>query len=287
MNTGNVDINRERMFASAQVRDGMADNTVLIDVQTDQLSLFVLDDIQHGFTEILRGNERIVRQATPKAEWILLTQPNIHIAITPNGVSQEEIDEIAALTRSSLADAGNQLVESGRATLPGDSGQVVNGLKRITKHLGRTVDEIDVQINDLEPISLTNPHRRVTVRDGYFEEYSTVDGVIDTVSVREPAPYCILRDNNTGFLVRAYYSPDLQADVVSALGKMSMVSGLVRYRRDWVPVSVRQVELIFAYPEVPEDIDAEIDRLLGSAPGLLGNLTVDEHLDDVRGRAVE
>lgn len=113
-----------------------------------------------------------------------------------------------------------------------------------------------------------------------------IQGVIHSVFFGASPPHFQLRELSTGDLIKCIYRSRKQYDELAAVLKQqnAVVHVYGTIKTDFVN---RQIEeLRVEQIELAEDFSKEdFNRFVGSAPGLLGDQTLQEFIDDVRERA--
>jgi hypothetical protein len=158
-------------------------------------------------------------------------------------------------------------------------------IRGILKHLSPQRPRLAFEVLGREEILIERhpqPGERFQEPTSYVE-VTSLYGIVDLVSIREPRPYLVLRENNTQAPVRVQYDARLLPKVREALGRLVEITGALRSRADGWPLTMRDIADIEIYPdEIPD-----ILSLRGAIPGLLDHMTLDEYMDDIRGRIDE
>jgi len=240
-------------------------------------------NITGGMLALLQDVEKeITENKRAKAEWAVTSPPELQLTVSPNGVSAEQLTRIADTTHQTLSRVQARLAAGEDIGGLGLTSKRRNALERLIKPLRDEISKIifDFYGRDLIEIEYQGASDR-TERE-YVDEIRTLDGIVDLISVRPPKPFFSLRENNSQRIVRIFYRDDQFEDVRNALGKTAEVAGMTRARPDGTLLWMRDIEL-FVYPD-----DVPDPRLLGgSLPDLIGDQSIDDYMDVLRGRNAE
>lgn len=118
---------------------------------------------------------------------------------------------------------------------------------------------------------------RIAGQPRFHVEHSAVDGELDVINVKG-APHFVIYEHGTGRRVRCDLPDDLLPRVKEALKSRVIVEGLVRYRQDGSPVSIREITDLQILPQPTYEIAA----LKGSLPEMTGGTPSGEYIRQLR-----
>lgn len=160
--------------------------------------------------------------------------------------------------------------------------ELIDSLRR--RHERTDLEAITIIADEASPLTLQRAPRvgqLATTARGYVE-YGEVDGVLDLLSVRG-APFFGIREHHTGRPIRCNFPDSMFANVKAALAPSDpprvVVEGLVSYRHDGTPVSVREIRHFFVRPREVRPLRA----LAGSLPDFTNGVDGGEYVRRLRG----
>lgn len=106
-------------------------------------------------------------------------------------------------------------------------------------------------------------------------------GTVETIAMR-PRPHFSLRDRLSDRLVKVYADDDVMQQILQAFGRTVTVGGRVRRRSDGIALDMREVRDVRVLPT--KDELPSLESLRGSIPDMIGGRSVEEYMDDIRGR---
>ncbi|MFA7249546.1 MAG: hypothetical protein WC273_07905 [Dehalococcoidia bacterium] len=233
-------------------------------------------DFRNTLTDLrdfLANIETEIAGGTPQLHWAWDADPAIRLRAEVNGVSAATIDAIVSTGRSGFAAVrepdgrvGTILPDSARRKLV----TLVNRLTRFAS--------ITITADDQPPVVIEAEQQApAAVGARVLAEYSEIDGTLDVINVHG-SPHFVIFEQLTGRRVRCALPDSLLVQVKDALKTRVLVEGLVRYRADGTPVSIREITNFRILPE-PESNILDFE---GRLPGLTGDLPSGEFIRQQR-----
>ena len=252
---------------------------LLIEAEDLEFSDHIL--VVKGVQDILDDVEiEITGARTARAHWTLVNEPSVFLTANPNGVAQETLENIASTTWETFRIAREKVLQGENLSTLEMSHRRREALVKIMNLVGHELERVTVDIEGREPLIFdrspeTQPAAAPELR---YEEIATFDGVVDLWSLRH-RPFFALRETNSQRIIKVFYQRNELEAIRPAAGRTAEVTGLTRFREDGSPISIRNIDSIFVYP----DAEVGINQYAGSIPDLLGDLSLDEYLDQIRG----
>jgi hypothetical protein len=150
-------------------------------------------------------------------------------------------------------------------------------LIKIGERLGTTFQQIEVSVDDAEPVTVDQVVLEKTHGAKGYTEDSTVEGMLDIIQVGGRYEFRLI-EYGTRHQVHCRYDRTMLEQVKAALEKRVIVEGLVRYKSDGTPTRVSGVRSIWIVPEPKHSLD----ELRGSIPDLTGGMTANEYVRQMR-----
>lgn len=252
----------------------------------DRIELATYNEIVRQMQIALQEQERAITGRDPHATWVLDTSAVIPVAASPNGTSDEALRQVIRATRDDFARAINPESVGGsrsarsQAAIQSILSQLGDDLQSIIV-TGDDIEEVTVDQSDYRPRFLgheTEQPASPYVAGRHYEDISTVDGVVDLISMRGRTPYFSIREYSTGRHVTVYFDRSTMAQVSEALDRRVEVTGLVRFRGSGEVISVRQVSRIWWTEVEPLDIL----KYEGALPGLTHGMDEGDYIRELR-----
>ena len=112
---------------------------------------------------------------------------------------------------------------------------------------------------------------------GGYVEFTSIDGVLDLISVRG-RPHFSIREHNTNHHIRCVFSDELFEVVKDLLRKRVVVEGLTRFNRDGTPTHISDIKTLWSRP----DPKMAFGDLVGSRPDFTGGIPAGEYVRRMR-----
>lgn len=244
--------------------------SLALELTGSDLDLRTVGAVAHKLETLLSQLEAGITGDKPHAMWRVEDEAVLRAVASVNSVSHQTLVQVSQTFHDALESADVGL------PLPAVvNRQAARTVREILGYL-KQIDTMTLFAGDAEPLHL---HRRDKIlgveAPPTYAEVSSLDGVLDLISVRRGAHFGI-EEHGTKRKVRCYFDGDLLEEVKDALGKRVVVEGTVRFRRDGTPTSIH-VTSLFRRP-----IAESVRKLKGSMPGFTGDLSAEEHVRQLR-----
>lgn len=115
------------------------------------------------------------------------------------------------------------------------------------------------------------------------EYHGSVQGIIHSFYKEAKPPYFHIRELSTNELIKCFFSIEKYSAIIAALEKKEaiiLVSGQFKASRVDREIEHLRVKRLETAPELSEE---DFERFFGSAPGMTGELTTEDFIDQIRG----
>lgn len=247
---------------------------VAVELDGDRIILTEFTRVSEGLRLLLSVIEQeVTGRSQSVADWQIVTEPVLDVEASPNGVTGEQLDEIASRAWTDLQEVSH-VIGSGRSLR---SARIEpshrSAIRKIVQALGSNVTTVTISIQERSPVAISKSDEgRAEQQTRYYESYGSEEGIVEVIGSR-PRPYFQLRSHTMGHLVKVFFEDDLEEKVKDAWRRDVEVTGLIRYRDNGVPISIREPRSIHVYPS--RDEQASPSTFLGAIPDL-GLLSDDE-----------
>lgn len=254
----------------------MPDVHFQVDLFGERISLSTFSDVVKKLDEVLRGVQRGLLPDKTPAHWFFEAAASLPVQAASNGTSEAELQTVLRTVWEGF-DAAHQAAGGDIAWPQSLDGPERRSILGILQSLSDSVDSITVSGDGVEPISLEEPIANSRSAKDFYVAWSTIDGVIETVSVRG-RPLFKVRQHWSGRVATGFFDLDMLDEVTVAINKRVVVEGLVRYRDDGSPASISDIRHLWHAEESSGDIlDFE-----GAIPNLTGGLAAEDYVRRLR-----
>lgn len=263
--------------------DDSATETTTPDVQLtvelgQRIPFATYEFVAHRLLTILEDVESRIAGQDHAAHWVIQDDATVRIAASPNGVSaatlRNVVDEVQRGFGSTDVPDGQQV------TWPPGMGQAARrAIGDIVGRLKKDLDAITIIADDGPPLTIERapaPGQMAKHLRGYVE-YGQIDGFLDLISYRG-GPHFGIEEHVTGRRIRCTFPGSLFDDVKAALRQRVVLEGMIHFRRDGTPVSVREIKHFFLRPRETRPIS----DLIGSLPNFTEGVPAGEYVRRLR-----
>ena len=221
---------------------------------------------------LLREIETAVTNEPPHAVWRVGEEYRLPLVASPNGLDASTLMRVATAAQAAFG------VETDTSAptihISAKARASIAAIRKIVEKL----DELTIQVGDV-PITVEPEPSDASIRERVPRVLSTVEGHLATISDRGTYIYARLVEQGTNRRVGCRFSTELKERVASLFGHTNViVTGMVAYDADGAPMSIVDVESVEERPEGPP-----LESFIGSTPGLLGGLTFEQFVQEMRG----
>lgn len=219
-----------------------------------------------AFLDLLKEVARTVSGKPGSIRWVISVRPGsalIDFEPRPKTVSLSDIPVIVDAVENGIV-----ATEKGAGQPPGFSDRAVGYAGDLAAILGgreRDLDRVRVWRNaTAHDVTLRTVANADALSGIEFRDWGTVEGVLEVISGRRGLEFSV-KDAVTGRSAKCYFAQDMLDDVTGAFMRRVSVSGVIRYRRNGEPVSIK-VEDFVVFPRGEELPDfEEVRGILGEA----------------------
>ena len=140
----------------------------------------------------------------------------------------------------------------------------------------------------LHVLSRENADEVVETVSKTVEYYGAVRGIIENMyQLNSEKPYLKVRDLLSNKQIDCYFTPSRYGDVLRLLekrGRLITFSGFIRANRLDRRIESINIDADGQMRLAEEYRSGDFEKFIGCSPGILGNMSIDEYMDDVRGR---
>ena len=260
----------------ATLPDTFTFGLVLDFLDVDEEGRLSVRDFVHTVEDLREILSQLERSMPDGAEiqWDFDSDPVIRVAAKVNGAAASTLDDVVGRALDAFRETS---AEKGKPAALGIPASVHQKIVRVLNRLRQHAD-IEVTATGREPLIIE--HEEKQTRRGspsIFYEQSVVDGMLEIINIHG-SPHFMLFEHGTGRRVRCSLSDERLKNVADSIGKRVVVEGLVKYREDGSPLSIRNVTSVHVItePEYP------LPEVRGSIPGLTGDLPSGEFVRRLR-----
>lgn len=225
---------------------------------------------------VLRDVERGLTGGSPRVRWKTGQDTPVLAAVaSANGVDDSTIAQIVSTTRlafervvrsdGNAVDYPSALSDEGKTAL-------ANIMRRLDQAKSLIIESDGAPPLLIEQVTL----RQQFGKRGFPSERTSVDGVIDLISVRGRLLFTI-DEHGTGRRLPCHVGEKFLAKAKEALARRAVVEGLLIYDRNGVPTQIRDVTDIWIRPA-----GRDVRELVGSLPQFSGKLSGGEYVRRMR-----
>lgn len=239
--------------------------------------------VAHRLLIILNDVQTNVIGKDHAPEWVIPDEATVRMSATPNGVSGSDLRHVVSEVRRGFESTDLQPGEQIKWP-PGVGPAAQRAIKEIVGRLRTDLEAITIIADDDPPLTLERAPTAGQLRHlrGYIE-YGEVDGVLDLLSVRGN-PFFSIKEHNTGRSIRCTFPDEYFGRVKAALEPHNpprvVVEGMISYKRDGTPVSIREIKDFFVRP--PET--RPLREIAGSLPNFTRGALAGDYIRRMRGR---
>lgn len=246
----------------------------LLEPDAEHLSLQDFANTVKDLREILSALENHVIPNQRGVEWDVDSDPTIRIVAHVNGVAADQLDAVVGRAFDTFQASAESAAPVTSISIPtGIHSTVVRVLNRFRK-----IADIEVTATGRNPLVIEHEDaRRPGAGRAFSHELSAVDGTLEIINVHG-SPHFVLFEHGTGHRVRCSVSDDFIKDAASKLRGRVVVNGMVKYRSDGRPVSIRDITAIDPVP----DPTYSIQDLRGTVPNITGDVPSGEFVRRLR-----
>jgi hypothetical protein len=255
----------------------MADVEFSVSLTGPRVDIALLGRVAYNLRLALTEIERSITGEI-HAEWSAGDEAILRATASPNGTTEATLRQIIHQAREGFESASRNL--SSRTYWPSD---IPPKAQKAIRDIVRVIEEVDgitVQASAEAPVVIEKPvldHSLEIADKRGFHESSSVEGVLDLISVRG-RPHFSIKDRLSLRAVRCRVPDEMFDEVRAALGENVVVEGIVKYRQDGTPVSISAITKIWRGTATP----VPLHELRGSTPDLTGGLSAGEYVRRIR-----
>jgi hypothetical protein len=269
----------------------MADNTITLRLEGDQISAQALQQKIKAFLDLLAGVDRTVTEEldTPEShsrsvDWVL---QSIHSGspVTMTLRAKPSSDDVPASTAEDII----RFVENGLESIA-----AVAPLERLPRYfdfpiLENVRDLMRTTGDGVTGVTVITPHRAIHLSDDaernvdrflrpVYRSYGSVEGTIQMVAVAGQNLHFSVRDRLSGRSIRCIVPRKRKPEVLAVFDRRAIVEGRIRVNERGDVLAI-EMERIVPFP--PDEELPSIEDVAG-AFDLIGDRSLAEHLESLR-----
>jgi hypothetical protein len=254
----------------------MSDVRFSLQLQGDDVDLATYQATARELRALLDDIGKQLATTGARIVWRLDDDATIRAVASPNGAPAELLHAVARYAREAFESIRN--AEGGNVQWPDAVGpRAKRAVRSIVQQLDK-VPAITIEADEQSPLIIEHVALRLDIgRPGFPPEHTSVDGVIDLISVRGHVQFSI-QEHGSNRRIRCAISEDWLPRAKDALGKRVVVEGLVRFNKEGVPISISGITSLWQRPDEKRPLSA----IIGALPDFTGGLPAGEYVRRLR-----